>query len=112
MTRAQILTPADLRAVHDRYIATGERPAAIAAALGLDEAEVAAAFAPAPAAAPVKPARKARPRKPPAAAPAPTKPAAETFDAADYAAKRNGGPSVTSHGQGYATIRTGGRRVF
>jgi hypothetical protein len=105
------MTRSELRAVRERYVATGERPAAIALALGLDPAEVAAVFAPA---APVpKVAKRARkPKAAPAEAPETASAPAETFDPADGGVIRHGASHAVSHGYGYVSISGGSRRIF
>jgi hypothetical protein len=101
MTREQI------RQIQDRYV-DGDTPAAIAAALGLDETAVLDALGltpSAPAAASMKLAPRKRVRKaaPEADASAPAQ--APAFDAANFFGDRNGGASQRNHGYGYATVR-------
>jgi hypothetical protein len=107
------VTSRDRAAVVERYVATGERPEAIAAGLGLDPAEVAAMLEGGTAHEPARAAatRPKRSRKR-AAEPAPASPSAPADDYTDPGMTlrgRNGEASHRNHGYGYASIRTGGR---
>jgi hypothetical protein len=113
------MTRQEIRQVIERFVA-GDRPADIAAALGLDPAEVAAMCAGptsigqvAKAVAGMTPKAK-RPRRKPADA-EPARPAAPTaeadFDPAQ-ASHRDGGTYQRNMGYGYASVRGGGRKVF
>ncbi len=109
------LSRADLRAVLERYIA-GEKPAAIAAALGLDAAEVERLCLPPTSAGAVAKAiaapRPKRAKRAPADAPAPRSEARgdDFADTGNMSARRDGVTSHRNAGYGYATVRGGGRR--
>lgn len=115
------MTPADLTRVLDRYVATGEAAPALAAALGLDAADVAAVLpsgaAPVQANAPAAAPRPKRVRKAPTSedtAPRRKGAPAEGGDVADPGRTLRGRDAVTvtrSYGHGYASVITGRRGI-
>jgi len=115
------VTREQIRAVIERYV-DGQRPAAIAAALGLDAEEIerlctgptslgtvaAAALGKRP-----KRARRAKAPAPAPEGPSATDPEADFDPAAGsrYPDQRAGVTSQRNHGYGFVTVRGGGRRI-